>query len=499
MGSNTTPTREGELVEANEQHWAPNLTPVVVVGDVMLDIYVTGSVDRVSPEAPIPVLRQQMVREVPGGAANVAANIVSLGGAAFLIACTGGDENQRRLEGTLKKANVAYEFVEDPLRPTTVKTRFVAGQHQLLRLDLEETAALEAKIEGKLIAAMERNLQEGGTLILSDYAKGLLTDHVLSQAIELAKSRNVRVLVDPKRQNFKSYRGVHYIKPNRSELSNATGLPTSTDAEVAEAARAIVQWTSASLLVTRAEHGMSLANADGEIFHLPTHAHEVFDVSGAGDTVMAAFALGLHSGRDDKEAMSFANIAAGISVSKSGTAIVSREEVVAEQHRIANSDFRRGMLVACDEAVRIREAWRREGLTVGFTNGCFDLLHAGHIKLVREAAQKCDKLIIGLNSDASVRRLKGPNRPMQTDADRAELLGAFEAVSLVVIFSEDTPLNLIRELTPDVLIKGADYRLEQIVGADAVLGNGGRVVTVELLPNRSTTRLIETQAKSRSI
>lgn len=472
------------------KRWEPSNLPIVILGDVMLDLYVTGSVERVSPEAPIPVLRQQAVRGVPGGAANVAANVVSLGGVAHLIACAGGDDSQRQLERLLKGARVTYDFIEDPSRPTTVKTRFVAGQHQLLRLDLEDVADLNRDIEDSLLARIEQSLHENGALILSDYNKGLLTDRVLSQSISLAQARNAKVFVDPKRKDFRWYRGANYIKPNRNELSVATGLPTSTDDQVAEAASVAVRQTSASLLVTRAEHGMSLAGTNGGIVHLPTHAREVFDVSGAGDTVMAAFALGVHSGWEEKEAMAFANIAAGLSVSKSGTAIVSHEDVVAEQRHLTHGDIGRGMLVALDEAIQIRRTWRHDGLSVGFTNGCFDLLHVGHIKLIREAAQKCDKLIVGINSDASVRRLKGPTRPMQSDRDRAELLGALEDVSLVVIFSEDTPQNLIEELMPDLLVKGADYSIDQIVGADTVLNGGGQVVTVELIPNRSTTRLV---------
>lgn len=493
MSNSSSSSNRGIVSSTEGARWEPTKTPIVVLGDVMLDLYITGSVERVSPEAPIPVLRQQSVREVPGGAANVAANIVSLGGIAHLVACAGGDDSQRRLERMLRDVGVTYDFIEDFSRPTTVKTRFVAGQHQLLRLDLEETVDLKCNVEDGVLARVERVLHENGTLILSDYSKGLLTDRILSRSIALAQSRNAKVLVDPKRKDFRWYKGAHYIKPNRNELSVATGLPTSTDDQVAEAARVAVQQTSASLLVTRAEHGMSLAGMGGEIVHLPTHAREVFDVSGAGDTVMAAFALGVHSNWEEKEAMAFANIAAGLSVSRSGTAIVSHGDVIAEQRHLAHGDIGRGMLVTIDEAIQIRKAWRHEGLSVGFTNGCFDILHIGHIKLIREAAQKCDKLIVGLNSDASVRRLKGPTRPVQTDRDRAELLGALEDVGLVVIFPEDTPLNLIEELMPDVLVKGADYSIDQIVGADTVLNGGGQVITVELVPNRSTTRLIGMQ------
>lgn len=473
------------------QRWEPSTAPVLVVGDVMLDLYVMGSVDRVSPEAPIPVLRQSSVRMVPGGAANVAANVVSLGGYVHLLACAGGDQDQQRLEKCLLDAGVSFDFVVDGSRPTTVKTRFMAGHHQLLRLDCEEIAPLSESMEAELLTRLERKLRPGGVLVLSDYSKGLLTDRVLVSSIDLARSRNATVLVDPKRRDFTLYKGASYIKPNRSELGAATGLPTSTDTEVEAAASVAARLTSAALLVTRADQGMSLVSPSDEVTHMPTHAQEVFDVSGAGDTVMAAFALGLCSGWTDKEAMLFANIAAGISVSKIGTAAVTRDELIGEHRRLCEGEATRGVVASAEDALRIRKLWKRQGLTVGFTNGCFDLLHMGHITLLREASRKCDRLIVGLNSDASVRALKGASRPIQSEVDRASILGALEAVSLVVVFSEDTPAELIADLIPDVLVKGADYRIDQIVGADTVLQSGGQVFTVDLVPGRSTTQLIE--------
>jgi len=468
----------------------PELAPVLVVGDVMLDVYVAGSVDRVSPEAPIPVLRQSARRTVPGGAANVAANIAGLGGQAKLLACAGDDEERTQLERLLLDAGVACEFVVDGSRPTTVKTRFMANQHQLLRVDRENLAPLSAGVEDALIDRIEHQLQAGGVLILSDYNKGVLTDRILSRSIELARSRGALVLIDPKRGDFRCYRGASYIKPNRTELANAAGRSTLSDSDIAAAALEMVKLTGASLLVTRAEQGMSLASAAGGIVHMATHAREVYDVSGAGDTAMAAFAVGLHSGWSETDAMLFANIAAGIAVSKVGTSAITRKEVLAEYRRLSQDQVKRGTLVSRTDAMQLRNSWKYEGLKVGFTNGCFDLLHPGHIKVLQEAAKHCDRLIVGLNSDSSVRRLKGISRPVQGEADRAAVLGALEAVSLVVIFSEDTPRELIDELRPDVLVKGADYKIDQIVGADLVLGAGGKVLAVDLLDGRSTTNLI---------
>ena len=478
-------------------HWEPSAAPILIVGDAMLDLYVTGSVERVSPEAPVPVLKQIAIKEVVGGAANVAANVVSLGGQATLLACAGGDQYQEILEKLLRAAGVSCDFIVDRSRPTTVKTRFMAGQHQLLRLDCEEVVALTQGVEDELLARIDSQLLSNGVLVLSDYNKGLLTDRVLRTSIDLALSRSAMVLIDPKRHDFSYYRGATYIKPNRTELSAATGLSTSTDEEVMAAALEAVRLTSATLLVTRAEQGMSLARPSGEIIHLPTHAHEVFDVSGAGDTVLAAFTLGLRSGLNDANAMTFANIAGGIAVAKSGTATVSRHELLAEHRRLSEADLTRGMSVSLQEAVRLRKGWKQDGLVVGFTNGCFDLLHSGHVTLLLEASRKCDRLIVGLNSDASVRRLKGPSRPIQSEVDRAMLLGALEAVSLVIVFEEDTPQVIIDELVPDILMKGGDYQVDQIVGAATVLESGGQVVTVDLVPGRSTTRIVALTEKQR--
>jgi D-beta-D-heptose 7-phosphate kinase/D-beta-D-heptose 1-phosphate adenosyltransferase len=274
-------------------------------------------------------------------------------------------------------------------------------------------------------------------------------------------------------------------------LHLATGLPTATDAEVEHAGTVAAAVTDASILVTRSEAGMSLVRPDGSATHMPTHVQRVYDVTGAGDTVIAAFALGLATGRGVDEAMSFANLAGGIAVSKPGTAIVLAEEVEAERSLLADDGVvPKGGLVSLDAAVRLRRVWKRQGLVVGFTNGCFDLLHPGHVALLEGAAQACDRLVVGLNSDASVRRLKGSTRPVQAESARAAVLGAIGHVNLVVIFDDDTPVYLIEQLQPDLLVKGADYSIEQIVGADIVLKAGGRVMTVDLVPGQSTTRLI---------
>lgn len=475
------------------RRWAPTAEPILIVGDSMLDIYVFGTVERISPEAPVPIMRQQETREAAGGAANAAVNVASLGGSAHLISCTGADADGERLAAVLTAAGITFDLVRSAARPTTVKTRFAVGQHQILRLDRENSAGATAECEQEMLAAIERRIAGCRLVVLSDYDKGVLTDQVLERTIAWARERGVPVVVDPKRRDFSAYRGATYIKPNLAELERATGLsvPSRDDGAVERAARVVAAATDANVLVTRSEAGMSLAPPAGPAIHMSTHAHQVFDVTGAGDTVIAAFALGLASGHSTAEAMAFANLAAGIAVSKPGTATVLSDEVEAERSLLADDEVvARGALVTAETAMRLRRIWKRQGLSVGFTNGCFDLLHPGHVSLLRQSAAACDRLILGLNSDASVRRLKGEGRPVQTELNRAAVIGALEPVNLVVIFDEDTPAELIELLVPDLLVKGADYRIEDIVGADTVLKAGGKVITAELVAGQSTTNLV---------
>jgi D-beta-D-heptose 7-phosphate kinase/D-beta-D-heptose 1-phosphate adenosyltransferase len=457
----------------------------------MLDVYVSGSVDRISPEAPVPVMRQQRTNEVAGGAANVAVNVTGLGGAVHLVSCVGADGEGETLRSLLGEAGVTFDLVPMTGKPTTVKTRFTVGQHQLLRLDREDPSAISPIDEHDVLRAVETRIDSCRLLILSDYGKGMLTDRVLKEVLSLAKARELTTVVDPKRRDFSAYRGASFIKPNRGELQAATGLPTGSDAEIERAALAVAKTTEANILVTRSEAGISLVRPSGESIHVPAQAREVFDVSGAGDTVVAAFALALASDRAVEEAVAIANLAGGIAVSKPGTAVVLAEEVEAERSiRAEDEALPRGALVTADAAMRLRQKWKRQGLSVGFTNGCFDLIHPGHVSLIRQAAHACDRLIVAINSDASVRRLKGPHRPIQGELARAAVIGAIEQVNAVVVFEEDTPISLVQGLKPDLLVKGADYRMDEIVGADIVREAGGRVMTVEFVPGQSTTRLI---------
>jgi D-beta-D-heptose 7-phosphate kinase/D-beta-D-heptose 1-phosphate adenosyltransferase len=469
---------------------------VLVVGDVMVDHYVSGSVSRVSEEAPVPIIRVDEERWTLGGAANVASNIAALGGQAMLAGVTGEDAAAGMLNQMVRAMGdkVAAQLVADAGRPTTIKTRYMGGQHQIVRVDREKQHPISRAAENSLVATVTRHAAQSKAMVISDYAKGALTDRVLAGAISAAKAAGLIVLVDPKRADWSAYKGADYITPNRKELTAATGLPCGDDAECLAAATNAMKLTDAAILLTRSEKGMSLYRPGVAPLHLPAKAREVFDVSGAGDTATAAAALGLAAGLPAEDAVAIANLAAGVVVAKRGTATASQGELLVE---LGGGRFGAGLMgaIPLDEAVALRARWAADRLSVGFTNGCFDLLHPGHVSLLRQASAACDRLIVGLNTDASVKRLKGPTRPVQPEEARAAVMAAVKGVDAVVLFGEDTPLEMIAALQPDVLIKGADYAEADIVGADIVKARGGRIVRAELVAGQSTTRIVETSRK----
>jgi D-beta-D-heptose 7-phosphate kinase/D-beta-D-heptose 1-phosphate adenosyltransferase len=464
---------------------------VLVIGDVMLDRYVLGEVRRISPEAPIPVLRASHRRSVLGGAGNVANNVVALGARAVLVGLVGrdaaADEVASVLHGTPR---LVARLVRAADRPTTVKTRFMSGAHQLLRVDEEEALPAPPALEAEVVAAFAAALAEADAVVVSDYAKGLLTDGVLGRVIGLARAAGRMVVVDPKRPAFAAYAGAGVLTPNALELARATGMPVGGDAEAAAAgARALADAQADAVLVKRSEKGLTLVRAGEPPLHFPTRAREVADVSGAGDTVSAALGIMLACGAPLPEAAVMANVAAGISVAKPGTAVVSQVELAEALHQRALQAIDE-KIADWDNALARVAAWRRAGLRVGFTNGCFDLIHPGHARLLARAREACDRLVVGLNSDASVRRLKGPGRPVQNAAARAVVMASMASADLVVLFEEDTPARLIGLLLPDLLFKGADYTHDQVVGADIVEAHGGRVVLIDLEQGHSTTETI---------
>ena len=366
----------------------------------------------------------------------------------------------------------------------------MAGAHQLLRLDEETTEPLDRMSEQAVLARFENALIQADIVILSDYAKGVLCDPVLHGALQRAAAQGCRVIADPKRPDFAAYRGATVITPNENEVRVATNIEAEHDAEADRAGRAALAATDAeAVLVTRSAKGLTLVRREAPALHLPTRAREVADVSGAGDTLVATLATALASGASLPEAATLANLSAGISVGKQGTAAVAAQELLAALHLedLISTDRK---LATLDLALQRVAAWRAKRLRIGFANGCFDLIHPGHVRLLTEARAACDRLIVALNTDESVRRLKGPTRPVQSESARATVMASLAPVDLVMLFDEDTPLELIRALRPDVLVKGADYTLDQVVGGDLVRGWGGRVLLVDLKEGHSTTGTI---------
>lgn len=466
------------------------------VGDVMLDRFMYGSVERISPEAPVPVLR--VVRESVsiGGAGNVVSNLVALGALVQFVSVIGEDEAGATVRGLLTSSPGTSAHLLTDGRPTTLKTRFVGGHQQILRVDQESTRPVPGELEDRIVAAIGQMLSNCRALVLSDYAKGLLTERVCSEAIALARTAGVPVIVDPKQRDFSRYRFATLVTPNRKELQEATGMPVASDADIEVAARSLIQrFDLGAILVTRSEEGLSLIEREGKATHLPAIAREVFDVSGAGDTAIAVLAAASAVAIEPTLAARLANAAAGVAVAKTGTATVTAEELHGELLRI-DSEYRERKLLSAREASELFAKWRLRSQRIAFTNGCFDLLHPGHVQLLREARASADHLVVGLNSDESVRRLKGPDRPIQNEAARATVLAALADVDAVVLFDEDTPLQLIKQLLPDVLIKGSDYRVDQVVGADVVQAAGGVVKLVELVPAQSTTRMVERMGRT---
>ncbi len=465
---------------------------VLCIGDAMLDRFFHGSVSRISPEAPIPVLRIQREASMPGGAGNVVRNLAALGARAAFVSVIGTDAAGAELEKLLDATpSVEASLVVLPGRETTVKTRYIAAGQQLLRADSESEAALPAPARAEVLARSQAAMADCRVLALSDYGKGVLDDEVLAALIAAARARGLAVIVDPKGNDYRRYAGATLVTPNLRELAQASGMPAAGDEQVVAAARKLIaDCDIEAVLVTRSAEGMSLVERDGRITHIVAEAREVFDVAGAGDTGVAAVAAALASGLGLEIAARLANLAAGIVVGKTGTAVATLDELRTAIDRHAQS-VASAKLMTLEQALSRVGRWRDSGLAIGFTNGCFDLLHPGHVSLLRQARAACDRLIVGLNSDASVQRLKGPTRPVQAEGARAAVLSSLADVDALVVFAEDTPLKLIEALRPDVLVKGADYTESQVVGGDIVKAHGGRVLLAELSPGHSTTSTIK--------
>lgn len=470
---------------------------VLCIGDVMLDRFVYGKVERISPEAPIPVLAIEREVSMLGGSGNVVRNLAALGVETAFITVLGDDQAAREVTHLIaKETGVEPHLLVEPRRRTTIKTRFVGGSQQILRADHETIAAVRPMLATDLIGRAGDACKDCAVVVLSDYGKGVLDLETTRGLIACAREHGLPVIVDPKGKDYAArYAGATLLTPNRRELAEATGMPVGNDAEIVAACRHLISTCNIEgVLATRSQEGMTLVLRQGSpsdlmVRHYPAEAREVFDVSGAGDTVLATLAAAIAADLSWETACHLANVAAGIVVGKVGTAAVLPREIQAalQNHALMSAEAK---VVNRTRLLELTALWRGQGLKIGFTNGCFDLLHPGHVSLLAQARKACDRLVVGLNSDASVKRLKGETRPVQHEGARALVLASLASVDLVSLFSEDTPLELIKSLRPDVLVKGADYTVATVVGADIVQGYGGRVVLAELTPGQSTTAMI---------
>ena len=458
---------------------------ILVIGDVMLDRYVFGTVSRISPEAPIPVLHTSRTYSTLGGAGNVARNLDALGARTHLIGVVGNDPAATEIGAILAGlGSTTTSLVAEAGRTTVTKTRFLTGQQQMLRVDAETASGEDPETLQKIRSHVSEHIRSCDAVLLSDYGKGTLGGDLPRWIIGLARESRKPVVVDPKGDDFDRYSGASVITPNAQELRHASRLPVEGDAAIVAASRRIIDECGIqALLATRSEKGMTLVEASGAVLHSRAEAREVYDVSGAGDTVIAVFAAALGAGASMPEAAALANAAAGIVVGKQGTSVVSPSELGgALASRELSGALRK--VVDLPAAVRQVASWREHGLRTGFTNGIFDLLHTGHLSLLRQAAARCDRLVVGLNGDRSVRALRG-DAPSRNEAARSAILGSLEMVDMIVVFQDETPLGVIEALKPEVLIKGGNYRDDEVVGGELVRGYGGEVFRAEIFGDTS--------------
>lgn len=464
---------------------------VLVVGDVMLDHTVTGAGDRLSPEAPVPVVAVSNEIEQLGGAANVAVGVRALGPEVTLVGAIGADDAGGRLVKLLHTSGIVCGLVRIENRPTTTKSRVVVGNQQIVRVDREDTSPVPVEsLVGKLESALD---DRPDVVVLSDYAKGVLTDGLVRRIVDHCRSKSIRVVVDPKRRDFSVYRGSTVVTPNLSELIAASSIPLEglDLVDIAARAQRLAQRHDIdAIVVTLGERGLIVCPRRGACCPIPAAAREVFDVTGAGDSVTATIAAALAHGLPIEASAGLANIAGGLAVGRRGTNIVGLEQLRAA----VQGEARYPIMLA--DLLTLVEAWRAAGKKVVFTNGCFDLLHRGHVELLRQARACGDVLVVGINSDRSVRRLKGPDRPVVCAESRAALLGELRSVDAVTVFDDDAPGELVKLLAPDIIVKGGDYAPDEVVGAETVRERGGRVVIVPLVGEHSTTAIVERLRRS---
>lgn len=467
---------------------------VLVVGDLMLDKYVWGRVQRISPEAPVPVVQIDHITNSPGGAANVAMNLRSLGCQVSVAGFLGNDQDGRCLLDRLQSAGVETQAVVPvPGRPTITKTRILGGQQQMLRLDVEQTNHLSPELYDLLLSRIGE-LGGASTVVLSDYGKGVLSDAICRAVILRAHEHSIHVFVDPKGFNYEKYAGCHAICPNRTELAAVTATDSANLNELfAKGERLRSELGISHLMVTLGELGIALVDSNGTR-SFPARCREVFDVSGAGDTVIATVAAATAAGIELEEAIQIANLAAGLVISKIGTTAVDKDELIVALSPSENEASGQQKICSQEELPQVVARWRLVGRRIVLTNGCFDLLHAGHLTLLEQARREGDCLIVALNSDRSVRAVKGAGRPILSEDARAKLLAALPCVDAVVLFDEKTPLNIIRTVQPDVLAKGANYLEDEVAGSNEIKAWGGKVAIIPLIDESETEAVLKRAA-----
>lgn len=475
-----------KLFGSNKQH-------ALVIGDVMLDRYLMGEVGRISPEAPVPVVLIKTEEARAGGAANVAANLALLGINTRLVGCVGADNEAKTLNQLIKASGVKANLIASKARPTIAKTRILGGHQQMLRLDQEDSASFSSTENTSLLQTLKVELGEKpSVVILSDYAKGLLSEAICQQIIAQCQAHKIPVLVDPKGSDYSKYKGATALTPNKKEAAEACHT-TGSDTDLISKVTALKTKLGLGFMaVTRGEEGISLIEGNtnkNNAHHLPATAQQVFDVSGAGDTVIATLAAGLMHDLTPLQSLELANIAAGVVVGKVGTVPITQTDLLAALTAKQGNEQAHKICDLAELNVKVN-AWKQAKQKIVFTNGCFDLLHAGHVTYLEAAKKRGDKLILGLNTDRSVSAIKGPSRPVVHENDRARVLAALESVDAVILFDEDTPLKLIKALRPDVIAKGSDYSADQVVGGKEVQSWGGEIALIELVEGRSTSNII---------
>ena len=468
---------------------------VLCIGDVILDKFVYGDVDRISPEAPIPVFKINSDKLMLGGAGNVASNLCGLGAKTRFITVVGDDLAGRNIKKLISDTpNTTATLIIEKERRTSIKTRYIAGGQQMLRTDDETAILVNKNTEQRILKLAATALKNYNVLVIADYAKGVFSAELTKKLIILAKQLKIPVIVDPQGNNYKRYKGVDIVTPNRKELSLATGMPSNTDKQIKIAANKLISdYNIKSILATRSGDGMTLINSNSFVTYA-AEAQEIFDVSGAGDTVVATISASLSAGIDLIQAVKLANISAGIVVAKTGTAIAYASDILEtlENHKLQKSNNK---ILDMKLAINRVKVWRSQKLKIGFSNGCFDLLHPGHMATINAAKAVCDKLIIGLNNDASIKRLKGKKRPVQSEEIRAQILSSLTNVDAVLIFAEDTPIKILKNLKPDIFIKGGDYKIEMLPEANIIKAYGGEIILTNLLKGQSTTKTISKLTK----